>query len=193
MIHPHSEVRYISEEKGYGLFATQLIPKGTITWVRDQLDREFTEAELLAFAEPIRERIIHYSYRNREGNYIFCWDNTRYMNHENTPDTCVTPYNLEIAVRDILPGEEITNHYGMLNITEPLVLPEPYNITVAGDDLLRYAPLWDGLLREAFPLLMQVAQPLRPYMQLSDWERAAAVSCGSLPLESVRTLYFAGQ
>lgn len=37
MIHPDTEVRFINPEKGYGLVATKFIPKGTITWVQDDL------------------------------------------------------------------------------------------------------------------------------------------------------------
>jgi hypothetical protein len=39
MIHPDSELRFVSPSIGYGLFATRLIPRGTFTWVRDDLDQ----------------------------------------------------------------------------------------------------------------------------------------------------------
>ena len=39
MLHPHTELRFVSPEIGYGIFATAFIPKGTITWVKDELDR----------------------------------------------------------------------------------------------------------------------------------------------------------
>ena len=32
MIHPDTELRFISPEIGFGVFATKLIPQGTITW-----------------------------------------------------------------------------------------------------------------------------------------------------------------
>lgn len=35
MIHPDTELRFINPEIGYGVFATQFIPRGTITWVRE--------------------------------------------------------------------------------------------------------------------------------------------------------------
>ena len=49
MLHPHTELRHVSKQIGYGVFATQLIPKGTITWVRDDLDQTFSPAEILSF------------------------------------------------------------------------------------------------------------------------------------------------
>ncbi len=45
MIHPHTEIKFINKEVGYGVVATDFIPKGTITWVLDKLDREFTQNE----------------------------------------------------------------------------------------------------------------------------------------------------
>lgn len=44
MIHPDTKISYISPEKGYGDVATKLIPKNTITWVQDDLDRIFKTA-----------------------------------------------------------------------------------------------------------------------------------------------------
>ena len=42
MIHPHTRIHFINEEMGYGVFATQFIPKGTITYVKDSLELEIT-------------------------------------------------------------------------------------------------------------------------------------------------------
>ena len=42
MIHPKTELQFINKEIGYGVVATEFIPAGTITWVLDKLDREFT-------------------------------------------------------------------------------------------------------------------------------------------------------
>ena len=39
MIHPDTELRYVNDAIGYGVFATRHIPCGTITWVRDHLDQ----------------------------------------------------------------------------------------------------------------------------------------------------------
>jgi hypothetical protein len=37
MIHPWTELRFINDSIGYGVFATQFIPKGTIVWALDDL------------------------------------------------------------------------------------------------------------------------------------------------------------
>lgn len=192
MIHPSTEVRYINEEKGYGLFALQYIPRGTITWVRDPLDREITPEELAGFAKSLQEIILHYSYRNNSGNFIFCWDNTRFVNHSCNPNCCLTAYNLEVAVRDIHPDEEITNHYGTLNIIEPFTLNSPNRVTIQPDDLLHYGKEWDLVLEGVFPLLVQVYQPLRPFISEEQWNILDETSRGMRKMESVTNCYFAG-
>ena len=39
MIHPNTRLGFVNEEIGYGVFATALIPKGTIVYVKDDLER----------------------------------------------------------------------------------------------------------------------------------------------------------
>ena len=193
MIHPATEVRYINHEKGHGLFATQFIPIGTVTWVRDQLDREISPQELLGYKEELREIILHYSYRNKRGNFFLCWDNARYINHDCNPNTCITAYDLELAVRDIEKDEEITNHYGMLNIIESFTLPDQNGTTVHPDDLLRFGPVWDDLLNTAFPFMARLDQPLRPFISDTMWAKLNQISKGIQPMQSVSTCFFPGQ
>lgn len=191
MIHPSTEVRYIDDDKGYGLFATQFIPKGTVTWVRDQLDREFSPDELAAFGPELSEVIIHFSYRNCRGNYFFCWDNARYTNHEATPNTCITAYETEIAVRDIQVGEEVTNHYGMLNIIESFV-PAGCVECVGPDDLITHAKEWDKQLRDAFQYLTAVGQPLRQFATVEKWDLLEKISRNEIEMASVSTCHYVG-
>ena len=81
MIHPKTEIKFISDDIGYGVVATKFIPAGTITWVLDKLDREFTPEEVNSF-EPFYKNIIDtYSFRNNKGNLVLCWDNGRFVNH----------------------------------------------------------------------------------------------------------------
>ncbi|HEX4137823.1 MAG TPA: hypothetical protein VHY84_24650 [Bryobacteraceae bacterium] len=42
MMHPDAELRFIRDNMGYGLFARKRIPRGTITWTRDELDQQFS-------------------------------------------------------------------------------------------------------------------------------------------------------
>ena len=59
MIHPHTTLQFIGNEIGYGVVATAFIPAGTITWVLDKLDREFSPHDFQSM-EPIYQDILDY-------------------------------------------------------------------------------------------------------------------------------------
>ena len=109
MIHPHTELQFISEQIGYGVVATKRIPKGTITWALDKLDRIFSQEQVRSM-DPLYQKVLDtYSYRNPQGNYILCWDNARFINHSSNSNCITTAYEFEIAIRDIHPGEQLTD------------------------------------------------------------------------------------
>ena len=47
MLHPNTEVRRIDSEIGFGVFASGFIPKGTVTWGRDELEIAVTPDPLV--------------------------------------------------------------------------------------------------------------------------------------------------
>ncbi len=192
MIHPHTSVQFIDDEKGYGLFATHRIPRGTITWTLDHLDRVITPQEMDSHDPRYREILMKYSFRNNRGEYIFCWDNGRYINHSFNSNCCLTPYNFEIAIRDIEAGEELTDDYGYLNIIEPFeALPEGGNRTVVyPDDLLRLAEYWDSRLQQAFPDLQLVEQPLRPFLESDILCAVQDICSGQREMLSIKSCYY---
>ena len=61
MLHPHTELKFVSPEIGYGIFVTALIPKGTITWVRDELDRIVSKDDLSKMTQANLENLLKYS------------------------------------------------------------------------------------------------------------------------------------
>lgn len=193
MLHPATEVRFVSAEIGSGVFATSLIPKGTITWVLDKFDRVYPEAEVRQM-EPVYQEILEkYCFRDRDGSWVFCWDNTRYINHSFNSNCVATPYGCEIAVRDIQPGEQITNDYGFFNIIEPFdMYPEPGSVRtrVMPNDLLTCAEMWDGLLAMAYPCFLDVPQPLLRVLPENQRQALEAVSRGDEKPISIRANYF---
>ena len=191
MIHPHTEVRFINNEIGYGVFATQFIPQGTMTWVFDKLDRKFTSQEFLALDEPYQHVLYKYCFRDREGNLVFCWDNNRYVNHSFNPTSLFTAYNFELAVRDIYPGEELTSDYGCLNITESFCAADEglHRKVVYPDDLLRYYQLWDKQLHAAFQFFQAVDQPLRKLLAPEAWETCCKIAVGKEEMISILSCY----
>lgn len=192
MIHPHTEIRFINDKIGYGVVATQFIPKGTITWAMDKLDRIFTPAQIKKL-DPLYQQVLDkYTYRNAAGNYVLCWDNARFVNHSSNSNCITTAYEFELAVRDIYPGEELTDDYGYLNVEEPFeVVPEPginRNI-IYPDDLVRYHRAWDEKLLSAFPQLLQVHQPLMDLLNEEIKEKTLLIATGKEKMDSILSCY----
>src|SRR3954454_6311543 len=100
MIHPASELRFISPEIGHGVFAREFIPRGTITWVLDELDQILSPGRVERLAECQRELVDRYAYVDAGGNHVLCWDLGRYMNHACDPATRGVGPWFDIAVRD---------------------------------------------------------------------------------------------
>jgi len=163
MIHPDTELRYVNDIIGYGVFATRSIPKGTITWVRDDLDRVFTQDQVARMSDVYKQILDKYGYLDRHGHTILCWDNARFMNHS-CATSCLSPgYDFEVAVRDLMPGDELTDDYGTLNLESSFdcacTWPQCRG-RIHPEDRVRMADHWDELLRGAFPAIRHVAQPL---------------------------------
>ena len=116
MIHPHTELRFISPEIGFGVIATQLIPKGTITWVFDPLDHVFTPDQIRSMPPLFKEKLHTYTYRDHNGNFVLCWDHARFFNHSCAPncESEVEKGHIYLdAIRAIAPGEELTYDYAL--------------------------------------------------------------------------------
>ncbi len=187
MIHPHTELKFISNEIGYGVVAREFIPKGTITWVLDKLDREFSPLEIQNM-EPIYQEILDfYTFRNNNGNYVLCWDNGRYVNHSFNSNCLTTAYDFEIAIRDILPGEQLTDDYGYLNIPYPFrgIDEGTRRKIVYPDDLIRYHKVWDKKIAKAFPNITKVNQPLRTLIPNDKWMEIEAINKGEREMLSI--------
>ena len=105
-----------SEIDGIGLFAAEPIPKDTVIWRLDpNIDIRLTAEQILDLAEPAREQIRKYTYREPDtGLYVLCGDDARFFNHAPQPnclDVCDCESGVTIAARDIEEGEELTCDY----------------------------------------------------------------------------------
>jgi hypothetical protein len=192
MIHPHTELKFISEEVGYGVVATQFIPAGTITWVLDKFDREFSQIEVDTM-KPIYQNILEtYSFRNNNGNFVLCWDNGRFVNHSFNSNCLTTAYDFEIAIRDIHPGEELTDDYGYLNISEPFrgINEGTKRKVVYPDDLLKYYKVWDKKLLKEFGNIPKLSQPLRELVSEDTWNEVLAVAENKKEMISILNNYY---
>jgi hypothetical protein len=192
MIHTDTEVRFISPEKGYGLVAVKFIPKGTITWVQDELDQVFLRERTLDFNPLTKKYLDTYSFTNKNGDQVLCWDNGKFVNHSFNPSCFSTPYDFEIAIRDIYPGEELTDDYGYLNVETPFdVIDEgTERKTVYPDDILRYHSQWDSLIRENAPYVFEVNQPLLNLIPDETWNEFKNAVANPEKMRSILECYY---
>ncbi len=106
---------YLDKSKinGIGLFAKNLIPKGTVVWelVKD-FDVIINKSNLEKLPDNAKAFVLHYGYYDsKKKQYIVCLDNARFLNHSKTPNLDETDSKKTIARRDIQPGEELTVDY----------------------------------------------------------------------------------
>jgi len=191
MIHPNCELRFINEEIGYGVIATRLIPRGTITWVRDALDQVFPPAEVERMSRRYREIMDKYSFVDPAGNMVLCWDLARFVNHS-CRATCLSPgYDFELAIRDIQPGEELTDDYGTLNLDADFKCEcgfDDCRRIIRPDDPQKYADTWDAAVAEVFPLIGAVEQPL--WSLVKEKREVELVLAGETPIASCRLNHY---
>jgi hypothetical protein len=163
MIHPNTELRFISGEVGYGVFATQFIPQGSITYAKDSLEISVSPAEYEQLAPEMRNVVEKYSYIDDRGDRIVSWDFAKYVNHCCQCNSISTGYGFEFALRDIQPGEQITDEYGIFNLEYEMELQcsrSDCRGCIGPADFDRYYADWDEKIKTALPQLFSVEQPL---------------------------------
>ena len=195
MMHPDTELRFVSDLVGHGVVATRDIPMGTITWAQDELDREFTPAQVGKLGSLYAESLDKYCFRNHTGRWVLCWDHARFVNHSFRSNCMTTAYNFEIAIRDVKAGEELTDDYGYLNIMQPFkAVDEGADRTVVyPDDLTRYHARWDAQLQAAWPRMPAVAQPLASLLSPCTWQRVVRIAEGRQAMDSILSCYYPGE
>ena len=193
MLHPDTALRYLSPALGYGVVATRLIPLGTIVWVLDPLDQIFTPEEISQMDEPYLALIDKWTYNLANGDFVLNWDLARYFNHSCMPSCMNAGMSFEFAVRDIAPGEELNDDYGMLSKAlqcECRCGSPQCRRDIRADDLLRHASRWDDVVRAAFPSIAEVEQPLWSIVKEKDEIRQALADPARIP--SCIVNYFPG-
>ena len=173
---------------GQGLFAAQGIPKGTriIQYIGARIPKEesverLAQGNTYIFAFNERYDIDGKTLKNK----------ARYINHSCEPSCRSAGYDFELAVRDIQPGEELTDDYGSLNLEYDFrcaCATAACRRTIHPDDLLTYAEQWDQIVAEPFRLMPTVAQPLWPLVK--DKEILEAVLACRMTIASCRENYY---
>jgi uncharacterized protein len=168
MIHPKTELRFLDDTVGYGVFATDFIPEGTIVYVKDSLELIISPTDYLIHTHEMQEVIDKYSYMDELGNRIVSWDFAKYVNHCCNCNTISTGYGFEIAIRNIIKGEQITDEYGIFNLDQemPLVCGESdCRKRVGPDDFDRLYKEWDIKIQKSISKFFDVMQPLLPFVE----------------------------
>jgi len=162
MIHPHTCVKTVNDIIGIGVFATRKIPKGTVVYATDPLDIVLAPIHPLLTDPILGKNIDIYSYLDPNGSHVICWDAAKYINHACNPSTLTTGYGFEIALRDIAPGQELTDDYGIFcNHFGPLRCNEPdCRKHISPQDFDTMVPSWDQRIHDALQSFRNVDQPL---------------------------------
>lgn len=192
MMHPHTEIQFVSEQVGVGVFATKLIPKGTIVWIKDDLDLMLTEEFIESLGDLQKADVYKYAYLETDGVYVLHWDHAKYMNHSFKPNCVDTAYNFQMAAKDIQPGEQLTCDYGTLKGVEDFecISEEGTSRTkVTANDYLTYYEEWDEMARDTFKYFNAVEQPLKYLINKQYVNKVNAVANGTAPIDSILTLY----
>jgi hypothetical protein len=168
------------------------VPRGTILWCRDLLDRVYTPEEKDRLPRSYRAILDRYGYRDAAGRTILCWDAGRLVNHSCRPAMRGVGPDVMIAVRNLPAGDEVTCDYAECNLTEPMTcrcrLPECRR-RIRGDDLLRLSAAWDEEVHSALPDVLRVPQPLWSFLLEPD--RFGSIARGETRPPSLRTVSLA--
>ena len=97
--------------EGVGVFATEIIPAGTVIWTLEETLDLLLTSEQLDRLPDLQKRFIErygYPHMTRPGITVLEFDNGRFMNHSTTPNTDFRDPKSGWAIRDIEPHDEIT-------------------------------------------------------------------------------------
>lgn len=167
MIHPDTELRWVNTTVGYGVFATNFIPEGTIVYVKDQLEISISSENYLLLDNNYKEIIDKFSFIDDKGSRIISWDIAKYVNHCCNCNTMSTGYGFEIATRDIFPGEQITDEYGLFNVEYEMDLSCGYENCrkrLRITDFDTYYKEWDKKLKKIILKSEGLEQPLMKFI-----------------------------
>jgi hypothetical protein len=99
---------------GIGLFAAEMIARGTTVWQYDsRLDLLFSRRAQDTLPEPMQAFLCRYGNVVSDDLIMLCADNARFINHSQDANIVgISSWITDcIALRDIAKGEEITENY----------------------------------------------------------------------------------
>lgn len=106
---------------GLGVFAVEPIARDTEVWrFTPGFDLDLEPKALDALPAQVREWLLVYGYLDpRLQRFILCCDDARFINHSAAPnlrpDFAREPHGVDLALRDVAPGEELTVDYALVD------------------------------------------------------------------------------
>lgn len=163
MIYPGAYLQRVERHGGLGVFTSVPIPRGTVVWVRDALDQALPPERVAALPEVLQAEVARYAYTDARGDRVLCWDHARFMNHSCDPSATSVGTLMEIANRDLAPGDELTCEYGAAHVPERFdcACGSPHcRGGVVVDDLPALWARWDRESADALAWALTVEQPV---------------------------------
>jgi hypothetical protein len=190
MFHPHAQLADIGGDVGLALVASRPIPAGTVMWALCDFDIILDRHAVAELSAPYREILDRYAFISPDGDSILQWDLARFGNHCCEAVLHSVGFDVEIAVRDIAAGEQITTEYGSLNRDFHFACAcgaRRCRTHIRRDDSLHHGREWDERVARVLPLYSSVEQPLAPV--LARRPHALEVLEGRLPPPPSSGLY----
>lgn len=187
-MHPNTATKFINDEMGYGIFATEKISKGTITYVSDGFETKIFPHFFNQLNPTMQEEIVRYAHVDNRGVQVIKWDRAKFVNHSCFPNTISTGYGFEIAIRPIHPGEEITCDYGLSNLSKEMKClcgAKFCRETINQNDIEKYHLIWDRKVKSALNHFFYVEQPLLPLADPKTLGELMNFLKGEAPFQSV--------
>ena len=181
MIHPDTEMRRIDNQIGFGVFATAFIPRGTITWVKDELDLVLSPQRLQSLPKAYLPIVARYSFLDAQGNSVLSWDFSRYMNHSCDPTTTCLGSLCDMAKHDLQPGDQLTCEYAFHNLDGDFRCScgaAHCRGVVKSSDLAFLAAAIDAETKPLVAAMNKVRQPLLEFLTAPDRQRVDAILSG---------------
>lgn len=101
----------MTPDKGYGVFTTKAIKKGTVIWdFIEGLDIK-VHRNLVDNLNEVQQKFINTYFWRQGGYYYSSCDLSIFQNHSLDPNSKPSGEHQMIASRDILPDEELTTDY----------------------------------------------------------------------------------
>lgn len=94
-----------------GLFAKELIPRGTIICFECKKCKLYSKEDLRKLKVEEQEELDVHGYRKDDNTWLLPCDETKFLNHSCNANILQTQFGFDVVARDILPSEEATYDY----------------------------------------------------------------------------------